>query len=1699
MKFTLNMSVVRLKRAKPTVSITVSPNFSDHPAAPDAVKELVEQLAQPWKWTKLQFSGKDGLPLADMTFPPPPGTLTKDLQETFEYFWKSDEKSYGEVFASAEPTKVSWAQYLADVAREPGQVGRTLKLNHFFLSDEADLTEITPPVFTIEGGSGPTKWTCEFKPTKLNQTTDYTIFTYEPTPSGALGMPPGATFEAKVCYDTLENTPADNDPQVDFESLWIRFPKDIIPWSGDDWFASLSLQIANALDLTPDFTSALAPWKGSDAPLLGAEARLLRRMFAFVIMFASGSGFGDQDQKRLADWTGDLVDEAIRENAQKSSDAGLNDTLVKFKERLLARLDPDNYDATFLAADLDQKAKDIAATLKTLIEELANTELLDSDPDALTALDLNKAQTNNELLKSDLNVLNALTDAQDDAPARIAGNDAFEALPRLCGLLGGTKGAAFLLQTDWWKEKDAVFSADQVKQAEAFRQRLLDAAEAMPLRRHLLTDRIRPLLKRAEPANVKEIQDPLKGALLTYLSTAQDKNKLSASTNDLQKTAYLFALARLVAKFSIVDLESDSDGRFVDVIAKSLATRVAMIAAEADTVPVLGSAAPVTTVHPLVFTVGRVAPVDAVPVEAALAEQGENHEFKTALARVSGIGVLARIVSGATPGPWHCLTLGTSFTAELDGKPKRKDQGGEAIATGHAPWRIGLQNGLQGWTVTYRGDPLSARSILAEMNEKKVRVKGNDAVPKIPGRRTTVQVEASRMNGALPDPRWAATPALGYGRTYDFAFFTQLEGGALPEALSTDDDPGGITLPMGEISALNETQAGWTRTIRTRYLRRTPIGAPRLVAHKKASAYFGREGQPLDLPLIPRSEEWPVFPLVNDLAGKKEIDVAHPLLDRPLERKFETVGPIVLLVPDDKDIWNIDDDKPDGASTSFSFGVIPPSVAVDDYIAWVCRDLPPKGVDLDPVRKDISRLRVATSDSHHDNCPDDPAVTHFRIQLWRVSPDARKSEAKFFAFRKTAAPSVPKPKIQEWQRETFPVTIKVDKALPATADAAIKLNDVATLEISVPPGSVHRIAITTLVEKKYFLNPDTEDSRIRYLPESWWKTNANKRTLRSTADQKDLEIDKYKCAASNYLIVEAASLGKFEAPIRRASAFADKEAWNAKIDEARGIVHDGIKTVGLTDGDLVVGVSIQWDDDGIRLHAKRTTLTRQMWNWTGRSYYSKTDIRDQFKGIAASGNLPFTVWQPDSLAVNDSWKTIAENDGQLFGDRADSDSIVSVGQLDPFARVELKTTGAGTEIGPTHKINFELDRRAQYWRFAARIESRYVGLLKPSLRHLARITSPWRRLLIKARPNDRLPRLSVKFILPLTQAIEDQGDAAPVPTTSLLVLLDEPWGQHAGLAEKLDVDIPNWKGSISTDANPEDREHQIRPQTGYDPVTRTENVPTTASGTGKENDPKVFSLVDGNPFEAPRWPIGLTFDQNVIRPRPTTSCFELRLKKGFTGDLTDLMAQVRFRRSLLSHLVDIDEAAAEALYSEWTLPDWVSFPADARYWTVNGQWTPAKSLKLRRNVDKRYEVLKASTPAAVSSDAPKSGSKMRRDVYLLITLSVKDADGTKGEVFSQIQRVTNSSPDDDHAIFMDVTPPSKDVTPVGRLIEIEMHQNWKQLYKPAADAYDKRRIMSSLDATKHPIWDLLFPPRVSGDEPQDAIARIRRISPPLGV
>jgi hypothetical protein len=999
--------------------------------------------------------------------------------------------------------------------------------------------------------------------------------------------------------------------------------------------------------------------------------------------------------------------------------------------------------------------------------------------------------------------------------------------------------------------------------------------------------------------------------------------------------------------------------------------------------------------HPLSLVVGRVRP------QRTSDQLGQD---ASAFSRLSGIGVLLRQRAQDGPGfgPWRCLTLAAvKFQCE-DQTP--------VLPWGLAPLRIVQQGGLDNWTVTYDDHPLSAHSLF----ETPTSLLGLDEKPE-PELRNPVQLWQ-----VPPGEDWASElPSLKFGQTYEIACFGVGKAGNLPKELCTQGNPWELE-NLNNVTWEPQGRVG----IQVRYLRRVPVGAPQIL---------GVENNDPKAATVPFSP--PKYP--GDSVFPRALDLTQPPDGADQNRSpspSRQLGQLVLLVPGDtqnSNVWKHD------AMTSFSFAVRPPSTDITLWRRWVATDVF-KGEALSRSMRSVVTewYELApqpldgtdpTPKSESASWLDDPAVERLLFRLEEVAADKGltplpdqvcvcalgKSRTGCLGEAQSAAVRVT---VNARERGT-----KVLVPKPQSVDVTERVNEIACgnggtmaeikswcVSIDIPAGRVFRLTIGALVRKEYYWG--AEKARFR---------------CRCPADEVPDPVNGviYCVASRTVLTLETAT-----------DDMPDSDhLWLA------------IKVLGEAGDSLVLGIDPATEP--LFDHVKQVALDYQRWAWRGRRLEPLPFI-GKFEGRKKYAS----IWALEPDRDDKAWDDLRKWDGAGFGDREDADHQRSSGTLPGPDRDSSNLLATGAAL---YKIELggPEGRRAQYWRFRARAVSRYAGLMKDKDKGVAR-TKAWKRMLIKSRIGEPLPRPRVRFVLPLTQPT---SKALPGYSAPLLVILDETWSRQAGPHERLQAEV-------------------VAAEIGYEPIDRKGQIPQQGKADG-------WFDVD--------MPFGLTFDTAGPVTNPSTTCFELKSARAEVVPGT--LAKIRFRKRLDTS----GDNDGKDWASDWTEPVWTQVLPDFSRWRVKriGQVGGAhadeevvrvdKDLRLSgdgRLMDMQSTKVKVlpSLPGQTDEDSPR-----RRRVYVLLTHLVVEAGATAGSEVPLSLGQFKTGRGEGTIGWQPPLPSTQGLKLRARLLETEYH------VKHAGSSRDE--VTESGGLGQHPLFKRLFPDVAD----EDVRERIVRISPPI--
>ena len=452
----------------------------------------------------------------------------------------------------------------------------------------------------------------------------------------------------------------------------------------------------------------------------------------------------------------------------------------------------------------------------------------------------------------------------------------------------------------------------------------------------------------------------------------------------------------------------------------------------------------------------------------------------------------------------------------------------------------------------------------------------------------------------------------------------------------------------------------------------------------------------------------------------------------------------------------------------------------------------------------------------------------------------------------------------------------------------------------------------------------------------------------------------------------------------------------------------------------------------------RVELVTQRWRWDGRPVY-ELPLTDP-----PQSGLPF-----EKVGELDEF----EGDGLLFSSREDSDASILPTQVEFAAKPQPVTL---REIDWTGKDG------VLYYRLAVRVFSRYEGLLAEAVpvesSGVSGLRQPrrWKRYVRESVWGKRVPKPSVKLVLPLTESITNL--AGTKGAAGWLVWLDEQWYGEAmgGLGEGLRSEIIEVRLPDSLD--------EVRKQFGPDAIIE---LPDDPFATHEIELPK------------PVGAIGSTFDTIAEAPLFAHSVFfqppPVVKQEGQEQalDLSFYFVKVRFQRVIAGADPSKPRGADKELASDLTDGYWTQILPPAEWWFVQEAKARVHISELTFSMGNGF--VWQGRPATILPTGPQpqpADSVCRFQLFGLVTQRVTDAFGRKEqERFAKLcslQKLATS----------DLTPRNK-----LRLIEVQFRLKANEPL-PVADT---EQALSELVKA-------LFP---NGDTPEDAKGRIIRVSSPL--
>jgi hypothetical protein len=372
-------------------------------------------------------------------------------------------------------------------------------------------------------------------------------------------------------------------------------------------------------------------------------------------------------------------------------------------------------------------------------------------------------------------------------------------------------------------------------------------------------------------------------------------------------------------------------------------------------------------------------------------------------------------------------------------------------------------------------------------------------------------------------------------------------------------------------------------------------------------------------------------------------------------------------------------------------------------------------------------------------------------------------------------------------------------------------------------------------------------------------------------------------------------------------------------------------------------------------------MTRQVWRWDGRD-------QPPFPWPLASAGLAFDPEQQPGQDQVATWEVHA------FGAHSDDDY---------FGQNTRMAYGTSPIL---YEESIAGDRRALYNRFAVRVVSRYQAILPLGLMHNALGVSSlaaakpgematWRRLVVRARWDQPLPRPNLRFLLPLSRS--DAG-ANGGKTTCLMAVFDDTWYALAGFAESLGVEVVNMTPAAAPNTT--------MPEIGYDPIV-----------SARQWDKSVTFDTSGA--------IGFTFDTDTDAPLFSSTAFLINSSEPLDPWT---FVKLQFRRIVPDAASFVQTiATADEIEASWTHGHWAQILPDAGRFACDPGTPPtrtilANELKLLTTpgtagagmglsfVDGNNSAVTLwPTQVAPATEAPSATAFVQFELWLLVTIGIK--------------------------------------------------------------------------------------------------------------
>lgn len=291
----------------------------------------------------------------------------------------------------------------------------------------------------------------------------------------------------------------------------------------------------------------------------------------------------------------------------------------------------------------------------------------------------------------------------------------------------------------------------------------------------------------------------------------------------------------------------------------------------------------------------------------------------------------------------------------------------------------------------------------------------------------------------------------------------------------------------------------------------------------------------------------------------------------------------------------------------------------------------------------------------------------------------------------------------------------------------------------------------------------------------------------------------------------------------------------------------------------------------------RTVVEHQVWHWNGRlsANLLKEDNNGKIKefpeNINPKVNAETKLAETNYAMRWEAWE---------FSDRPDFSALQHT--------TNLRVSRNKNEIQTIFTDTREVDEKAMYYRFSSEIFGRYellgggyIGSVKSAIQIKDEgeeaVNNQWKRYFKPSRKTARLPKPAVRFVIPLTESIDECPKIGEIRSASLMIVLNDRWFVEMGLAEKCEIGIEllNYNNQRYLNA-------------GLDPIISGQELGEIKDieKFPKEQDfyieiPKnnPDSIEKGNPIAVftPEGLAGLTFDFATPTPKLKGSTFILKV------------------------------------------------------------------------------------------------------------------------------------------------------------------------------------------------------------------------------